>query len=114
MGSTAGDGCSERVDRLTGDREVDGTVLTSPKPERPQRRTQSLRREYEEFILQRIEEYKEQLSRSELLSLGDDAVRELDAGPEGQLVMTEVLLLDHVDRIIKRRLRLPAFRLWRE
>ncbi len=114
MGSTAGDGCSGRVDRLTGDREVDGTVLTSPKPERPQRRTQSLRREYQEFILQRIEEYKEQLSRSELLSLGDDAVRELDAGPGGQLVLTEVLLLDHVDRIIKRRLRLPTFRRWRE
>ena len=103
-----------RLDRLTGDRQVDGTVLTSPRPENPQRRTQSLRREYQEFILQRIEEYKEQLSRSELLSLGDDAVRELDAGPEGQLVLTEVLLLDHVDRIIKRRLRLPSLRRWRE
>jgi hypothetical protein len=65
-------------------------------------------------MLQRIEEYKEQLSRAELLSLGDEAVRELDAGPEGQLVLTEVLMLDHVDRIIKRRLRLPSFRRWRQ
>lgn len=103
-----------RVDRFSGEREVDGTVLTSPQPDRSRPRTQSLRREYEEFMLQRIEEYKEQLSRAELLSLGDEAVRELDAGPEGQLVLTEVLMLDHVDRIIKRRLRLPSFRRWRE
>ncbi len=103
-----------RVDRPTGDREVDGTVQTNPPSERPRRRTQALRHEYEEYILQRIEEYKEQLSRVELLSLGDDAVRELDAGPQGQLVLTEVLMLDHVDRIIKRRLRLPGFRRWRE
>ncbi len=106
-------GGEERLDRPTGDREVDGTVQTLPQSERPQRRTQSLRREYEEFILQRIEEYKEQLSRPELLGIGDDAVRELDAGPQGQLVLTEVLMLDHVDRIIKQRLRLPSFRRWR-
>ncbi len=89
-------------------------MQTSPESYRPPRRTQSLRREYEEFILQRIEEYKEQLSREDLLSLGDEAVRELDSGPEGQLVLTEVLMLDHVDRIIKRRLRLPSFRRWRQ
>ncbi len=89
-------------------------MQTSPQSDGPRRRTQSLRHEYEEFILQRIEEYKEQLSRAELLSLGDEAVRELDAGPQGQLVLTEVLMLDHVDRIIKRRLRLPGFRRWRE
>ncbi len=111
---TAGEGSGDGLDRPTGDCEVDGTVQTSPQSERPQRRTQSLRREYEEFILQRIEEYKEQLSRPELLSLGDEAVRELDAGPQGQLVLTEVLMLDHVDRIIKLRLRLPTFRRWRE
>jgi hypothetical protein len=98
---------------VTGPREVDG-VPTSPGSYRLQRRTQSLRREYDEFILQRIEEYKEQLTREDLLSLGDEAVRELDSGPEGQLVLTEVLMLDHVDRIIKQRLRLPTFRRWRQ
>ena len=101
------------LDHVTGRCQVDG-VQTSPESYRPPRRTQSLRREYEEFILQRIEEYKEQLSREELLNLGDEAVRELDSGPEGQLVLTEVLMLDHVDRIIQRRLRLPSFRRWRE
>ncbi len=80
----------------------------------PPRRARSLRQEYEEFVLQRIEEYKEQLSRTDLLSLGDEAVRELEAGPEGQLVLTEVLMLDHVDRLITRRLRLPTYRRWRQ
>lgn len=80
----------------------------------PPRRARSLRQEYEEFVLQRIEEYKEQLSRSDLMNLGDEAVRELEAGPEGQLVLTEVLMLDHVDRLITKRLRLPAYRRWRQ
>jgi len=80
----------------------------------PPRRARSLRQEYEEFVLQRIEEYKEQLSRADLLSLGDEAVRELEAGPEGQLVLTEVLMLDHVDRLITKRLRLPTYRRWRQ
>src|SRR5207249_728673 len=47
----------------------------------------SLKQEYQEFLLQRIEEYKNRLSRAELLEL--------------------------VDRIIARRLRLPAFPRWR-
>lgn len=89
-------------------------MLSKLQPDHPRRHTQSLRQEYEQFILQRIEEYKERLSRAALLSLGDDAVRELEVGPEGQLVLTEVLVLDHVDRIIKQRLRLPTFRRWRE
>ncbi|KPJ87466.1 MAG: hypothetical protein AMS18_14565, partial [Gemmatimonas sp. SG8_17] len=77
-------------------------------------RQQSLRQEYEEFVLQRIEEYKEQLSRTELLAVADEAVRELEVSAEEQLVLTEVLVLEHVDRLIIRRLRLPTFRRWRE
>ncbi|MCH7489792.1 MAG: hypothetical protein IID05_03765 [Gemmatimonadetes bacterium] len=103
-----------RVDLLACDRKVDGTVLSNLQPDRPRRRTQSLRQEYEQFILQRIEEYKDQLSRAQVLGLGDEAVRDLEVGPEGQLVLTEILMLDHVDRIIKKRLRLPTFRRWRE
>jgi len=89
-------------------------VLSEPLPERRRRRPLSLRQEYEEFILQRIEDYKEQLSREQLLSLADEAVRELELGPEGQLVLTEVLMLEHVDRLIIRRLRLPTYRRWRD
>lgn len=78
---------------------------------RPQQ--QSLRQEYAEFLEQRIEEYKEQLSREKLLAVADEAVRELDLASEEQLVLTEVLVLEHVDRLIMRRLNLPTFRKWR-
>src|SRR5213082_4273566 len=73
----------------------------------------SLKQEYQEFLLQRIEEYKNTLSRAELLEIGDEAVRELEESSAGQYLLTEVLLLEHVDRIIARRLRLPAFPRWR-
>jgi hypothetical protein len=77
---------------------------------RPQR---SLKQEYEEFMLQRIEEYKNTLAREELLEIGDEAVRELETNAGGQYLLTEVLLLEHVDRLIARRLRLPSFPRWR-
>ncbi len=90
-------------------------MLTSPLPRRRRaRQQQSLRQEYEEFILQRIEEFKQQLARSELLAIADEAVRELELGPDEQLVLTEVLVLEHVDRLIMRRLNLPTYRRWRE
>src|SRR5437667_10430098 len=69
----------------------------------------SLKQEYQEFLLQRIEEYKNRLSRAELLEIGDEAVRELEESSAGQYLLTEVLLLEHVDRIIARRLRRAAF-----
>lgn len=74
----------------------------------------SLKQEYEEFMLQRIEEYKNTLAREELLEIGDEAVRELEANAGGQYLLTEVLLLEHVDRLIARRLRLPSFPRWRQ
>jgi hypothetical protein len=74
----------------------------------------SLKQEYEEFMLQRIEEYKNTLAREALLEIGDQAVRELEANARGQYLLTEVLLLEHVDRLIARRLRLPSFPRWRQ
>jgi hypothetical protein len=83
-----------------------------PDPERrPLRPPPPPRQAYQEFILQRIEEYKEALTREDLLAIGDEAVRELERGE--QYLLTEVLLLEHVDRIIQRRLRLPSFPRWR-
>lgn len=79
---------------------------------RAERPARSLRQEYEEFLFQRIEEYKNSLSRAELLEIGDEAVRELDVAAADQYLLTEVLLLEHVDRIIARRLRLPTFQRW--
>jgi hypothetical protein len=78
------------------------------------RPARSLKQEYQEFILQRIEEYKNVLPRGQLLEIGDEAVRELQATPQEQYLLTEVLLLEHVDRIIARRLRLPSFPRWRQ
>jgi len=87
-------------------------VLTHPIPQRRRRPPLSPRQEYAEFVLQRIEDYKNQLAREQLLALADESVQELEAGPDGQLVLTEVLVLEHVDRLIKKRLRLPGFRRW--
>jgi hypothetical protein len=94
------------------DRSSPPRVLTEPVPQRQRRPPLSPRQEYEEFVLQRIEDYKNQLSREELLALADESVQELEAGPDGQLVLTEVLVLEHVDRLIKKRLRLPGYRRW--
>src|SRR5207245_9360834 len=73
-----------------------GAPAPAPTPRRPRR---SLKQEYHEFILQRIEEYKNTLTREELLEIGDEAVRELEENAAGQYLLTEVLLLEHVDRI---------------
>lgn len=81
-------------------------------PPRPRRPPRSLRAEYEEFIEQRIEEYKDGLPRAALLSIGDEAVQELARAE--QYLLTEVLLQEQVDAIIRRRLRLPSYRRWRE
>jgi hypothetical protein len=82
-------------------------------PARPKRSAASLRQQHREYLMQRIEDYKESLSREELLRLGDEAARELHHGGTGQLVLTEVLMQETVDQQIARRLNLPSFRKWR-
>jgi hypothetical protein len=74
----------------------------------------SLRQRYQQYLFQRIEDYKNSLSREELLGLGNDAVAELQNDPEGQYFLTEVLMQDTVDKLIQKRLRLPSFARWRE
>jgi hypothetical protein len=75
------------------------------------RPTRSLKHEYELFVEQEIENYKESVQRSVLLSIGDEAVSALSAEP--QFALTELLLCEEVDRIIVRRLRLPSYDAWR-
>jgi len=75
------------------------------------RPTRSLKHEYELFVEQEIENYKESVPRSVLLSIGDDAVASLSAAP--QFALTELLLCEEVDRIIFKRLRLPSYGTWR-
>ncbi len=75
------------------------------------RPTRSLKHEYELFVEQEIENYKESVPRAVLLSIGDEAVTSLSAEP--QFALTELLLCEEVDRIIFRRLRLPSYDTWR-
>ncbi len=77
-----------------------------------QRPSRSLKYEYELYLEREIENYKESVPRSVLLSIGDDAVQAL-AG-EQQFALTELLLCDEVDKIIFKRLRLPSYATWRK
>jgi len=75
------------------------------------RPARSLRHEYELFVEEEIENYKESIPRNALLSIGDEAVASLSEQP--QFALTELLLAQEVDRIIFRRLRLPSYQTWR-
>jgi hypothetical protein len=68
---------------------------------------------YQEYILQRIEGYKNSIGRDELLRLGDEAASELQSASEGQFLLTEVLMLESVDRLIIKRLALRPYSRWR-
>ncbi len=81
---------------------------------RRRRSPYSDKQHYHEYILQRIEGYKNSIGRDELLRLGDEAASELQATSEGQFVLTEVLMLESVDRLIMRRLSLRPYRRWRQ
>lgn len=75
----------------------------------------SPRQQYQQWLLDRIEDYKEQIPRDELLRLGDEAAAELSGGADGQqYLLTEVLMADTVDRLIAKRLRLKSFSRWRQ
>ena len=73
----------------------------------------SLKQQYQAYVMQRIEDYKDSLSREELMKLGDEAATDLKAARREQLVLTEVLMQETVDQTIIARLNLPSFRKWR-
>jgi hypothetical protein len=81
---------------------------------RRRRTPYSDKQHYQEYILQRIEGFKNSIGREELMRLGDEAASELQATSEGQFVLTEVLMLETVDRLIMKRLALRPYRRWRE
>jgi hypothetical protein len=89
-------------------------TLDQVRQQRRRRPPPSLKQQYQEYVLQRIEGFKNSIPREDLLRLGDEAVAELNATTEGQFVLTEVLMLDCVDRLIIKRLALKSYRRWRE
>jgi hypothetical protein len=78
----------------------------------PMLRPRSLRHEYELYVEREVEDYKNSVSRSALMSLADEAMRRLGSGT--QMGMTELLLAAEVDRLISGRLRLPSYDTWRK
>jgi hypothetical protein len=82
--------------------------------QRRRRPPPSLKQQYQQYILQRIEGFKNSIPREELLRIGDEAVAEMDVTVEGQFVLTEVLMQDSVDRLIRKRLALRSYRRWCE
>jgi hypothetical protein len=73
-----------------------------------------LRREYQDWVEEQVEEFKDSIPRADLLRMADDVVRELRMTHRGQYQLTELLLCNAVDRYIVRMLRLPNYRAWRE
>jgi hypothetical protein len=76
-----------------------------------QQSPRSLKHEYELYVENEIENYKESVSRSAILKIGDEAAACLRAGE--QFAMDELLLWAEVDRIIRKRIRIPAYNTWR-
>lgn len=72
----------------------------------------SLKHEYDLFVENEIEAYKESISRATLLKIGDEAVASLQSAM--QFSMNELLLVVEVDKIIRKRLRLPSYATWRK
>lgn len=71
----------------------------------------SLKHEYQVYVEQEIESYKDSIPRSAILRIGDEAVANLRAAE--QTAFDELLIWIEVDRIIASRLGLPSYTSWR-
>jgi len=72
----------------------------------------SLRRAYLDWVEEQVENYKDEISRSELLRIADEVVRELRMTDSGQYQLTELLICHAMDKRIARSLKLPGYRAW--
>jgi hypothetical protein len=77
----------------------------------PHQQHRSLKHEYELYVEREIEDYKDSIPRSAILSIGDEAVSKLRT--QEQVAFDEIVLCDEVDRIITGRLRLPTYATWK-
>jgi hypothetical protein len=78
----------------------------------PRNSAPTLRQIYQTWIEDQIEEYKDSVSRSDLLRLADEVIEELRMSVSGQYQLTELLLCTAVDRKIFKLLKLPGYRTW--
>ena len=85
-------------------------LLSATGKRRPLR---SLRQQYDLYIMDRIEHFKNGISREELLRLADEAMIDL-RNDEEQFLLTEVLAQTAVDAYIKKRLGIRGFESWRK
>lgn len=72
------------------------------------RQPPSLTHLYHEYVMQRIEAFKNSVTRDELMRLAGEAKDGLDESDEGQLVLTELLLGEVVDQFIFKKLKLKT------
>jgi hypothetical protein len=86
---------------------------TETRRTRARRPPPSLKQQYHEYVLQRIESYKNSLGRDRLLEIGGEAATDMQEAFSGQFLLTEVLMQEAVDRLIMKRLRLPAYGKWK-
>ena len=68
----------------------------------------SLTHLYHEYVMQRIEAFKNSVTRDELMRLAGEATDGLDEPDEGQLVLTELLMGEVVDQLIFKKLKLKT------
>ncbi len=68
----------------------------------------SLTHLYHEYVMQRIEAFKNSVTRDELMRLAGEATEGLHESDEGQLVLTEVLMGEVVDQLIFKKLKLKT------
>ncbi|MDX2260745.1 MAG: class I SAM-dependent methyltransferase [Gemmatimonadales bacterium] len=81
----------------------------------PRRRPlRSLRQQYDLYIMDRVEQFKNRISREELMRLADEAVSDVRGADVDQFLLTEVLAQEAVDELIKRRLGVRSFDAWRK
>lgn len=86
-------------------------LLATASRRRPLR---SLRQQYDLYKMDRIEHYKNSISRGDLLRLADEAMADIRGEDERQFLLTEVLAATAVDDLITRRLGIRSFEVWRK
>lgn len=74
----------------------------------------SLRQQYDLYVMDRIEHYKNSIPRGELLRLATESMDDIDESGESQFVLTEMVIQEAVDARIKRRLGVKSFEAWRK